>query len=42
MLLVANQFFPLQTEVILDNGEPPEDYGDEDYSTERQRELGTR
>ena len=31
MLLVANQFFPVQTEMILDNDEPAEDYGDEDY-----------
>ena len=31
MLLVANQFFPVQTEMVLDNDEPAEDYGDEDY-----------
>ena len=31
MRLVANQFFPVQTEMVLDNDEPAEDYGDEDY-----------
>ena len=36
LLLVANQFFPLQTEVILDNNEPAEDYGDENYFAKQQ------